>query len=631
MALSYVTYAGDAATTNFSVTFSYIQQSHVKVYLDGVLKTVTTDYTWFNPTTIQFLVAPGAGVVVRIERETTNTARLVDFQDAGNLTEYDLDTSADQLFYLVQEAQDDFTDLALSLDTDDKWNAESKIIKNVADPVADQDAATKLWSITAGNTALAAALVAQAAAEAAQTAAELAETNAAASETATAADLVQTNLDQISCAANATLTAADVISTNADAASTAADVLLTAADVVSTNADAAATAADLVQTNLDQISCDADATAAAASAVAAAASAASVDVSEFRNRRNLITNGCFRVWQRGDTFNLISSGAYSADQWLWTNNTAGAANIVRNKFSSTSFLTKNRLDVDISTAHASMAAGEYAYVQQNIEAVDIHDVKMGNAAARDLVLTFYHTHTKTGTHSVAVRNSAGNRSYVAEYTQSVADTAELATIVIPGDTVGTWLTEPGTVGLRLTFCLAVGSTFSTTAGSWSGGNYLGSSSQVNNLDNTANYFRIHEVQLESVDSGTTTATNFESRSFNEELSLCERYYEKSYELAAYAGDVDSNGIEVALLTGLNTAAKTYGTNVRFRTPKSVNPTVTTYSPNTGTSGKAYDYTATADINTTVSVQSETGFKWQATTASAANINLATQWVAVASL
>lgn len=172
MALSYVTYNGNGSSTNFTVTFGYISTSNVKVYLDGVLQTVTTDYTWFNSTTIQFLSAPANGVVIRIERETQNTSRLVDFQNAGNLTETDLDLNSDQVFYLTQESIDDFSDNAMNLTAALKWDALTYNIINLADPVNDQDAVTKLWAETSADSSLAAALIAQTAAEAAQSYAE---------------------------------------------------------------------------------------------------------------------------------------------------------------------------------------------------------------------------------------------------------------------------------------------------------------------------------------------------------------------------------------------------------------------------------------------------------------------------
>ena len=208
MPLSSATYTGDSATTNFAFNVPYVVSTDVLVYLDGVLQTVTTHYTWFNSTTIQFVTAPATDVAILIQRRTENTARLVDFQDAGNLTEADLDLSADQLFYLTQEAQDDFTANALSLDVDNAWDAQSYPIKNVTDPTSAQDAATKAYGDAQWGGAAAATAV-----------------------------------------ANAALTAADLVLTNADVVTTHADVVLTGADVVS--AEAARVAAVAAQTSAE--------------------------------------------------------------------------------------------------------------------------------------------------------------------------------------------------------------------------------------------------------------------------------------------------------------------------------------------------------------------------------------------
>jgi hypothetical protein len=141
MANSYITYTGNGATTNYTVTFPYIAQSHVKVYVDGVLKTLTTDYTWLSSTVIQFVAAPAADTIILIKRESSPTTRLVDYTQPGALNEEDLDTDSEQAFYLAQESNDTAND-ALGLDTTtlEYWDADSKQIKNLAEPTSDNDA-----------------------------------------------------------------------------------------------------------------------------------------------------------------------------------------------------------------------------------------------------------------------------------------------------------------------------------------------------------------------------------------------------------------------------------------------------------------------------------------------------------
>jgi hypothetical protein len=61
---------------------------------------------------------------------------------AGALAEADLDNDSLQAFYMAQEAID-IANIAMGRDTSDEWDAETILIHNVVDPVADQDAATK--------------------------------------------------------------------------------------------------------------------------------------------------------------------------------------------------------------------------------------------------------------------------------------------------------------------------------------------------------------------------------------------------------------------------------------------------------------------------------------------------------
>ena len=157
MANSFVRYTGNGSTDAYAVPFSYRAQADVAVTVDGV---AVTAYTWNGAgTVITFTTAPLNLTNIEIRRTTSQTTRLVDYEDGSVLTENTLDTDSNQAFFMGQEAVDDAAD-KVTLDlTTFQWNAGSKRITNVANPTSDQDAATKhylenTWLSTADKTAL---------------------------------------------------------------------------------------------------------------------------------------------------------------------------------------------------------------------------------------------------------------------------------------------------------------------------------------------------------------------------------------------------------------------------------------------------------------------------------------------
>jgi hypothetical protein len=94
-------YTGNGSTTLYSFTFPYLDESHVKVTLNG---TPTTAYVFASATSLQFLSAPGAGVAIRIYRETDDTELEATFFPGSSIRAADLNNDFDQLFYLGQES-----------------------------------------------------------------------------------------------------------------------------------------------------------------------------------------------------------------------------------------------------------------------------------------------------------------------------------------------------------------------------------------------------------------------------------------------------------------------------------------------------------------------------------------------
>jgi len=241
--------------------------------------------------------------------------------------------------------------------------------------------------------------------------------------------------------------------------------------------------------------------------------------------RNRIINGAMTIAQYGTSTALPtgSSNGFSADRFRGFNVGTGACSIIQaSNVPSSTYGFINSVQIDVTTADTSIAAGELYMIRQTIEGLNITDLAWGTANAKTITISFWVSSSKTGTHFVAFKNSAQDRCYAASYSVSVADTWEFKTITVAGDQSGTWLTTNGT-GIQVTWALAVGSTYQTaTANVWAAGDGYATSAQVNVMDSTANNFYITGVQLEA----GTTASPFEYRQYGTELALCQRYYEQ---------------------------------------------------------------------------------------------------------
>jgi hypothetical protein len=180
----------------------------------------------------------------------------------------------------------------------------------------------------------------------------------------------------------------------------------------------------------------------------------------------------------------------------------------------------NSLRVTVTTADASLAATQGGRVNQRIEGFNTADFSWGTANAATVTLSFWVKSSLTGSFGGSLQNAATNRAYPFSYTISAANTWEQKSITIAGDTTGTWLTNNG-LGVLVNWSLGMGSTFSGTAGAWAAADLLSFTGAVNVLGTLNATFQITGVQLER----GTQATSFEYRQYQQELALCQRYYQ----------------------------------------------------------------------------------------------------------
>ena len=100
-------YTGDASTTSFGYSFPILQNSDLKVELDGVLKTENTsgtnnDYS-ISGTNVVFNSAPGSSVDIHIYRLTDVDSPKAVFAAGSSIRAGDLNNIVDQALYSAQE------------------------------------------------------------------------------------------------------------------------------------------------------------------------------------------------------------------------------------------------------------------------------------------------------------------------------------------------------------------------------------------------------------------------------------------------------------------------------------------------------------------------------------------------
>lgn len=177
-------YTGDGWTTIFTYTFKVLDESDLHVYFDGVEQVsgfVVSGVGGETGGAVTFDSPPDIDVVVRLQRIITQN-RLTDYIEGGDLAASVLDNDFDRLVMMVQ----DLDAVAFKETPDDTLDADDRRIKNVADPINPQDAATKQWSETSG-----ASFVSLAAAEADDSAASASASAISASASAASATLSQ--------------------------------------------------------------------------------------------------------------------------------------------------------------------------------------------------------------------------------------------------------------------------------------------------------------------------------------------------------------------------------------------------------------------------------------------------------
>ena len=234
-----------------------------------------------------------------------------------------------------------------------------------------------------------------------------------------------------------------------------------------------------------------------------------------RPNNNYIINGGCVVDQR-NSGSAVTSG-YAIDRTQIEGFDGGGTGTAQRVTDSPSGFTHS-LKITVTGTDTSLAASDFYTIRHIIEGQNIAHLGFGASGGISVTLSFFVKSSVTGTFCASLGNGTNNRTMPKEYTISSADTWEKKSLTFPADTTGTWGTDNGR-GFSIRWCMGVGSTRQGTADTYNASEAHGTANQTNLFATNGATFQITGLKLES----GTVATDFEHRSFAEELELCKRY------------------------------------------------------------------------------------------------------------
>ncbi len=244
--------------------------------------------------------------------------------------------------------------------------------------------------------------------------------------------------------------------------------------------------------------------------------------------RNLLINGAMRVSQRGSTFNYTSTASYGLDRWRHT---------VGSSFNFDTTMTQDSSGPDGFTkclkvtpdSTVTPTGSHNGAIAQRLEGQDCRALCHGTSSAKKVTLSFYaKSASQNNNHQYGVqlfKTTSGGAAFNVTKAFTITSSWQKFTMTFPGDTTND-IGNDNDEKLRVIFHLATGpDDISSEVSTWTSSTiYRAVTGQDNFMDNTSNEFYLTGVQLEVGD----VATDFEHRSYGDELAKCQRYYEGIY-------------------------------------------------------------------------------------------------------
>ena len=237
-------------------------------------------------------------------------------------------------------------------------------------------------------------------------------------------------------------------------------------------------------------------------------------------RKNLVHNGDFRVDQRGGPHTTISG--YHFDRWKFQKDGLAqyAHSVTQSSDSPDEF--NNSLRLEVTTSETGLSTTEDLCLTHHIEGQDCQALMAGTSSAKPFTLSFWVKSTKTGNYSTTstVEQSGTNKIFSTAYRINQANTWEYKVVKFPPCPGVIADTTSPEISFRWILNAGTAYTTGTNLDQWADyASNLFAGGHETQIMTDGDVWQITGVQVEVGEN----ATDFEYRSYGEELALCQRY------------------------------------------------------------------------------------------------------------
>lgn len=314
---------------------------------------------------------------------------------------------------------------------------------------------------------------------------------------------------------------------------------------------------------------------------------------------NLLIDGGFQIWLAGTSFTNPADASYTATMWKVAYTADGGTlptSLVHERILDPSNTTNNIYRITPNGAGSGFGVNASYRLRQQIEqgtrkyagagkTVTVSFRARSSIAGKKIGVMMYQSYGTGGSPTAIEIINGANFAMTADF-QTFTHTFTLNTL--SGKTFGTALDDSLYIDLLSMWAATTAAQVGASTAETFGGS------------------GIIDIQDVQVNTGSV-ALPYVTRSFDDELRLCQRYYEKSYNVGTAPGSVNALGFHITTTVATTIGAGLrwiLGSYPRFKVRKRIAPTITLYTVE-GVAGSWF--IATSDRASGADIVSENGF------------------------